>query len=142
MATGAVEAYLDYGTDLALQANGDLLLAVDNANLTTATVQRIMRLLNTNPALYNDAGIYISAPEDVFNPTYGAGLPAEIGQMITPAFTADIQARIVNALNYDPSIAAHPDPVVTVTQPNISTILVSIQCTAVNGAPLAINLQL
>lgn len=132
--SGAVEVYLAAGGDFELQANGDLVLAIDSGGSVTATEQRLYRLLTTNPRRFNDAGQPVSIPDDVFNPTYGAGLPALVGQPITAALIAQVKATILNALLNDPSISANPAPTVPVAPYGTSMLIVGpITCMAVSG---------
>jgi hypothetical protein len=132
--TGAIEIALEPGGDFQLQPNGDLVLAIDAPGNPIATQQRLYRLLTTNPRAYNSAGQPISAPDDIFNPSYGAGLPALVGQPITTALLAQIEATILNALLNDPSVASNPAPQVTVSQSGTNEIVVGpIVVTAVSG---------
>ncbi len=134
---GNVEIWLEPGGDFIQTENGDLLLAIDTANSADASRQRIQRLLLTNPRLVADDGTPVSTPDDLFNPDYGAGLPALVDQPITTAFLAQLQARILNALGNDPTIAQSPSPVVNVTQ-NGGTVNVSLVATTVTGLPVVV----
>jgi hypothetical protein len=127
-----------WGGDLSVDVTGDLVLAQDVLNDPTATQQRIYRLLMTNPRFFDDNNNPISFSNDLFAPAYGAGIRAQVGQMITPQLTSRIQYQIANALNSDPTIARSPAPVVTVTNVGSNTVQVSLTCTAVTGEVVTI----
>lgn len=134
---GNVEVWLDANGDFVQTENGDLQLAVDTPYEATATMQRIGRLLTTSPRSTDASGAPI-APGDIFNPTYGAGEPQLVDQPITASFMAALQARILNGLLSDPTIAQVPTPTVVVTQVGTTTVQVSIIAKTVTGAPVII----
>lgn len=84
-----------YGSDLLVSANGDLLLAtsIDLSN------QRILRRLLTNPGDY------------IWHPTYGAGLPAMIGN---PVDVDTVKAIIIAQIFLEDTVLRTPQPVITV----------------------------
>ena len=93
-----------FGQDLNVAASGDLL----TVSGTVKGQQRILRRLLTNgpiaPAL---AGDYI------WEPSYGAGLAAKIGQ----PFDADACRALIRAqLALEPVVAQSPAPSITVSQ--------------------------
>ena len=118
---GSTEIWLTPGGDFVQQENGDLLLAQDTAFTSDATIQRIQRLLLTNARLVSENGTPISAPGDLFNPNYGASLPALVDQPVTQAFINQLQARIQSALTTDPTISQNPAPSVSVSQTDPGT---------------------
>lgn len=137
---GSTEIWLTPGGDFIQMENGDVLLAQDTPFTSDATIQRIQRLLTTNARLLSENGTPLSTPGDLFNPNYGASLPALVDQPVTAAFLANLQARIISALLTDPTIAAIPAPNVTVSQidPNsglrsTSSVFVTIQAQTVTG---------
>lgn len=135
------EIDLDFGGDFSLQANGDLLLAQNSTSSTIATQQRLQRLLLSCPYI---AGLN-RAPTDIFHRTYGAGLPNLVGQPVTAAFTANIQAVITKALLADPTVASiqtisvNPIPG---QQTGTNGIVVNIKLTASSGKPLTLQLPI
>jgi hypothetical protein len=136
MAAGSVEIAISNGGwngDFALTANGDLQLAIDTPATPAATVQRLVRAIQTTPRLTDAAGNPIARPDDCFNCTYGSGVRALVNQPITPALIAGLQARIIAALLADPSIAPNPPPVVNVGQTGTFTVSISVTCFAVSG---------
>lgn len=84
------------GSDLSISANGDLLLA----DGLTESKQRVLRRLLTNQKDY------------WWQPFYGAGLPAYIGQTLDePALSALIKAQM-----YEEADVSHdPEPQVSLT---------------------------
>jgi hypothetical protein len=94
------DAFLTWGGDLQVSANGDIVLAAD----ASLWQQRILRRLLTNLQDY------------IWQPDYGAGLGAFVGQ---PASEAVIEATIRNQLVLEPSVAQMPPPTVAVlVEPN------------------------
>lgn len=84
-----------FGGDILFASNGDL----DTADGDKLTQQAILRRLMTNPGDY------------LYHPTYGAGLPQWVGQVIdVQAITAIIRGQIL----LEPSVAPMPEPVINV----------------------------
>ena len=98
-----------FGGDLAVSANGDLLTA-DSLSLSQ---QRVLRRLLTNPGDY------------IWQPNYGAGLPAMIGQ---PISVAAVQSTIIAQMYLERTVMRNPAPVVTVS-PLANGMFVQIQYT-------------
>jgi hypothetical protein len=92
-----------WGSDLTASAAGDLL----SVSGTTRGQQRVLRRLLTNPATANTPGDYI------FQPEYGAGLPAFLGQ---PIDKQKIIAACRAQMLLEDSVAATPAPVISITQ--------------------------
>jgi hypothetical protein len=88
-----------WGQDLQPGPTGDLAPAT-GANRTS---QRIIRRLLTNPG----GGDY------PWQPAYGAGLPAKIGQTLD---LAQLRALIIGQIALEASVARSPAPQVTVTE--------------------------
>ena len=89
------------GADLSVSATGDV-LSVEGA---TRTQQRILRRLLTNPKDGDMPADYI------FHPTYGAGLPRKVGDVINvDEMTALIRGQIL----LEAAVAPEPEPIVTV----------------------------
>ena len=84
-----------YGNDLVVSANGDLLTA-DSVNLSQ---QFVLRRLLTN------AGDYI------WQPTYGAGLPQKIGD---PFDVSTINAIVTGQMYLEASVVRDPPPTIEV----------------------------
>ena len=89
------DVYHYWGNDLTAGNTGDLLLVQG----TELGQQRVLRRLLTNPGDY------------VFEPTYGAGLPAWVGQ---PFDAAKIGALIRSQMLLESCVAQLPPPSVTV----------------------------
>ncbi len=85
-----------FGSDLTLSANGDLL----TADGLEESKQRVLRRLLTNPQDY------------LWQPTYGAGLPATIGQ---PLSEAELTALIKSQMYMEADVSHDPEPQVTLT---------------------------
>lgn len=138
-ATGAVELDLaggvGYGGDLALTATGDLLKVVDSATSTAATYERLARIILTNPRLLDGYGNPLGRPDDLFNPTFGSGARALVGEPLTPALIAGMQTRILAAIAADPGIATNPAPQVTIESDGTGDgfLYVTVQCYTIVG---------
>jgi hypothetical protein len=130
IATGPlVDLYHYWGNDLIASGTGDL----QTVNGTTRGQQRVLRRLLTNPASATTSGDYI------FEPTYGAGLPAFIGQ---PIDKQKIQAAIRAQMLLEQAVAQIPAPIITVTQtpPDNTAFSVSIAYNdAATNAPVALS---
>ncbi|MDR3736028.1 MAG: hypothetical protein P4L10_10895 [Acidobacteriaceae bacterium] len=85
-----------FGNDLSFSATGDL-ATVSDADLTT---QRILRRILTAPGGY------------IWNPTYGCGLPSQIGQ---PTNVMAVQNAIRAQIFQEATVAKAPEPVITLT---------------------------
>ncbi len=136
---GNVELALEYGGDFTLDEQGNLALVIDTYDDPAATRQRITLLVMTNPTLYDNSGTPIARPDDLFNPSWGAGLRLAVGQDITPTLTSAISARIIAALANDPGIATSPAPIVTVVDEGGGLMLVSVACDSIVGQSVTVN---
>ena len=95
------------GGDIALSATAD----VNVATALTASQQRVLRRLLTNPGDY------------IWHPEYGAGLPAEVGKL---ADERRIKGLIQSHIFLEPVVLKNPPPVVIVT-PIMGGVAVRIQ---------------
>jgi phage baseplate assembly protein W len=85
-----------WGEDLMSNSTGDLA----SVNGTVEGQQRVLRRLLTNPGDY------------IWHPTYGAGLPAYIGQTLD---IDAIRAVIRSQMMLESAVAQTPEPVINVT---------------------------
>jgi hypothetical protein len=128
-----------WGGDLATDETGDLVLAIDTPNNPIATQQRIYRLLMTSPRQSDqDLDEWCSIPDDLFAPTYGAGLRFQVGQMMTAGLIGQLESAIFAALQTDPTIVSLPPPSVTITNAGSNTLQIDISATAVSGEIITI----
>ena len=114
------DLYHFWSTDLSTDNSGDL-LTVSGALLGQ---QRILRRLMTNPG--NTAtGV---AADYLAQPTYGAGLPGYIGQLINEEA---ISALILSQLQQESVVSQSPAPTVSISQTptDLSAFTVSIRYT-------------
>jgi hypothetical protein len=91
------DLYHYWGSDVSTGPTGDLL----TVSSTLLGQQRVLRRLLTNPGDY------------VFQPSYGAGLPAYVGQ---PMDVGKITALIKSQLLLESAVAKTPPPQITVAQ--------------------------
>ena len=112
-----------WGSDLQVSASGDLRLA-DGLDLAN---QRIIRRLMTAPGAY------------IWHPTYGAGLPQQIGN---PINFSKILSIISSQIYQEASVARTPAPKITIT-PILNGVTVIIQYTmAVTGTQNVLSFDL
>lgn len=135
-----------YGGDFVLTAQGDVQLVSDSNASTVATTERLLRLLLTNPRLFGSSGQPIGRPDDRFNPTYGSGVKALVGEPITQQLLFGIRTRILSALSQDPAVAANPAPTVNVTDQGGGFILITgdqsgNMCYTTTGQPITVPPQ-
>jgi hypothetical protein len=83
----------DWSGDVAVSLSGDL----NRANRLTRSRQRVLRRLLTNPGDY------------IWHPTYGAGLPAQIGRNLD---LAKLRALIRGQMLLEPSVLRSPEPTI------------------------------
>jgi hypothetical protein len=145
MAQAAVAFVTDvaqpYGADFAITYNGDLALVQDTLQDPAATRQQLERLVLTSPTLQDVDGLAIGRPDNLFDGSYGAGMPVAVGEPITPALLHGIEARILQGIAQMPSVAQSPLPVVTVTQgspPYQNAVFVTIECQTVSGQTVTV----
>lgn len=136
--TGSVEFSLPWNGDFTLTDTGDIQLSADNSTAPNATIERITRLLLTSPTLFDQNNAPIAQPDDLFHPTWGAGLRAYVGTNFTAALLQQIQAATLQQLRQDPGVAFQPTPIVTVTSPSLNTVTMTVQFWSPQGQPLAL----
>lgn len=134
MGIGAVELDLasGYGGDLSRTPDGDLLLAVDTPTYPAASIQRLARIIQTNPVVLGSDGTPVGRPDDLFNPTFGSGARASIGEP-SLAVTDTLQSHILAAIAADSSFAASPAPLVVVTDLGGGFVAVDVSVTTIAG---------
>lgn len=103
------DVYHEFGGDLVLSANGDLLTAQDSQEGR----QRVLRRLATNLVDY------------IWHTEYGAGLPAQVGGLVDiPKIKGIVRTQIF----LESRVSETPDPVITV-EPITEGVNVTIQYT-------------
>lgn len=109
-----------WGNDLSAAASGDLL----SVQTTMRGQQRVLRRLLTNPG------------DDMFNPTYGAGLAKYVGSTASPGAVA---ALIRGQMLQEQAVAPSPPPVIAV-QPITAGLSVQINYNdAPTGQPVVLS---
>jgi hypothetical protein len=94
--------------DLTVAPGGDMLLATGSE----AGRQRVLRRLLTTPGEY------------IWQPSYGAGLPGQIGALTG---NAAIEAIVRTQMLLEDAVSQDPPPVVTVTRPSAGLVAITIQ---------------
>jgi phage baseplate assembly protein W len=126
-----------YGKDFLRSPQGGLLLASDTQAEATSTLQRLQRLLFTNPRIRDAYGNCIVRGDSIFYPDYGVGVPALVDATMTTALLAQLQATILSQLSQDPGIVRNPAPVVTIASDGVQNLTISISVTTVSGQVVA-----
>lgn len=94
--TDLTEPAHSWGGDITVSGTGDVAVV----SLVERSKQRVLRRLLTAP------GEYLSHPD------YGAGLPGYVGQLAEPA---KVKALVRGQMRLEATVAASPEPEVTVT---------------------------
>lgn len=116
------------GTDLVLSDTGDLGIVTGD----TMSVQRILRRLLTNPQETDVSGNVIATGDYLWQQSYGAGVPKQIGQNVD---VNEIKAQIRGQMMLEDAVAKVPEPIVTVTPIDVG-VSVDVQYNdATTGAP-------
>lgn len=116
-----------WNQDALTSPTGDLGVATD----ATRSQQRVIRRLLTNPLDAN------GPPDYPLHPTYGAGLARYVGRNVD---TAKLRALIRGQMLLEDSVAKSPQPQVTVTLIDPTTISVYIRYTiAGSGSPATLS---
>lgn len=123
----ACEVLLTYGGDYQTDASGDLMTVQDTPQNPAATIQRVMFMILTNPAIGN------ASPDDMFNPPYGAGCRATLGRTATLNNIDAIQRNILNGLANDGLIATNPPPTVVPSVQSDSLVVVTVKFFTITG---------
>ncbi|MEX3933262.1 phage tail protein [Paraburkholderia phymatum] len=116
-----------WGNDIVTSPTGDLGIATD----ATRSQQRVIRRLLTNPLDAN------GPPDYPLHPDYGAGLARYVGANVN---VAKLRALIRGQMLLEDSVAKNPQPQVTVTLIDPTTISVYIRYTiAGSGSPSTLS---
>lgn len=116
-----------WGQDVVTSPTGDLGIATD----ATRSQQRVIRRLLTNPLDAN------GPPDYAMHPDYGAGLARYVGRNVD---LAKMRALIRGQMLLEDSVAKNPQPQITLTQPDPTTLSVYIRYTiAGSGTPATLS---
>jgi hypothetical protein len=102
-----------YSSDIVLTATGDFLVLVDTPTDPAASIQRLNRIVLTDPLSYDADNNPAGRPDDLFNPWFGSGVRVAVGRPLTSALTAWIQNHVIAAIAADPNFSTIPAPSVT-----------------------------
>jgi hypothetical protein len=105
------QLYLQDGGDFVLNSNGGLQLA----GSWDVIIQNLCRYIFTNPASTDRFGNPIPA-DWIFNPTFGLGANAMLGQNFNQTFINNLQQKIYQGVLAAQTGNSTVPPVVTVTQ--------------------------
>lgn len=129
----SVSLYLEYGGDLQRSPQGGLLLARDTSSEATSTLQRLERLLLTNPRIRDSYNNVVARGDSMFYPDYGAGIPSFVDANLTSQLLQQLQATILYQITQDPGISRNPAPVISVTGDRVANLNVSVTVYTVSG---------
>lgn len=116
-----------WANDIVTSPTGDL----GTVNQATRSQQRVIRRLLTNPLDAN------GPPDYPLHPDYGAGLARYVGRNID---LAKMRALIRGQMLLEDSVSKNPQPQITLTLPDPTTLSVYIRYTvAGSGAPATLS---
>jgi hypothetical protein len=130
--TGSVEIALDWSGDFQYDSTGDLILAIDTPSAPTATNQRLIRLILTSPNIVVK-GQPVAFADDIFHPTWGAGLRAYVDETFNAATLQRLANRIRQQLAADPAVAPSPAPTIALNMVGVNAATLSIVYTDTLG---------
>jgi hypothetical protein len=132
-----MDLFIELQSDFLLTANGDIVAAEGWDEVR----QRIERRIFTNPAAAQDNGAVIPA-DYIFDPEYGLGARAAVGNTFTQQMIAAFTQRIYEGVMVDQGVNNNVPPVITVKQVNPQNVEFSIQVTLATGLAQTILLSL
>ena len=139
MGTVAINAdlFCEFGEDFLLDAGGDLISAIG----WDLTRQAIEYFILTNPQLNGQNNTPIPA-DNIFDPTYGLGARADIGEPFDAATIAQIEQKLYEGIMNSPNVDPEIPPTITYTQPTPFTLIFTAFVTLLNGQQESIQLSL
>lgn len=123
-----VTFYLEWGGDLVLTPNGSVLMAQGWDEVR----ERIIRRFLTNSALPLPDGT-TTPPDYIFDPLYGLGAGALIGQNPDAAFLTGFTRRMREAVVADAATDPGSLPSIKVTRPYIGALQVFVTIQLISG---------
>lgn len=127
--------YLEWNSDLALTANGSILMAAGWDEVR----ERIIRRFLTNSALPLPDGS-TTPPDYVFSPSYGLGAGALIDQNPDAQFRSEFRRRMREAVVADAATDPGSLPSIKVTVPQIGQIHVFVGIQLAGGGQGSLSL--
>lgn len=127
---------LDWNGDLPITPSGSIQMAVG----WTRVRQRIIRRIISNPARILPDGTFTAA-DDVFAPTFGAGLGSLVDQTFNQDFEAELERRIAQGVLEDVDVDSTVPPSIIFQRPNPSTLVIVIGVTLKTGQAGTISIQ-
>lgn len=123
---------LDFGDDLQISNTGDL-QAVDGL---TFSEQRVVQRLLTNPAIDGLLGDYL------WHQQYGAGLPREVGAVLTSDDEQRLKSLILSQLFEESTVARTPEPTLSFSFDQNNFICMLKYTNAVMNSPQVVTIRL
>ena len=131
------DLYCEFGDDFQLDAGGDLISSVG----WDLTRQAVEYFILTNPQLTGQNNTPIAA-DDIFDPAYGLGARADIGQTYDAGTISDIEQKLYEGIMNSPNVDPEVPPVISYTQPTPFTLIFTAFITLLNGQQESIQLSL
>lgn len=91
---------VEWGGGLKFDNNNDILLASGSLY----TTQRVVRAILTNPQEVNSSSVVVFEADNLYDPTYGAGIGRDVNGVSDDNTRADRKKRIKASLSLDPTI--------------------------------------
>ena len=130
------DTYLDWQGDFIVTPTGNLQLATGFDRIR----QRIIRRMITNPSQLLPSGRW-TAPDYVFDPTFGIGLGSLVDQPQSDTMLADLERRITVAVLQDDNIDTAVPPVIKFYREPSGGLFITISVTTLSGAPGTISVR-
>ena len=105
------DAYCAYGDDFQIDQFGCILEAVGWDEVE----QEISRTLYTCPSGVDKLGNYLQ-PDWIFFPTFGLGLPRQIGNLYQQTYKDEIITKCNQAIVSNPEVLKYPPPKISIFQ--------------------------
>lgn len=133
-----LDLYLEWNDDFIVTPSGDLQTAVGWDQVRERILRRL--LTNSQQTLPNGR---MTVPDYIWDPSYGFGAGALVGQNITVDFINDLARRVTRACYADVSVATDIPPSVTYIQPTPQTLVMTVSVVLTNGllGRLALNVR-
>jgi|SRR5271165_5269153 len=131
------DLYCEFGDDFRLDAGGDLISSVG----WDLTRQAVEYFILTNPQLTGQNNTPIAA-DDIFDPSYGLGARADIGQTYDAGTISDIEQKLYEGIMNSPNVDPEVPPVISYTQPTPFTLIFTAFISLLNGQQESIQLSL
>lgn len=132
-----MDLYLEWNSDLIVAPNGSLQTAVGWDQVRERILRRA--LTNSQQALPNGR---VTAPDYLFDISYGFGVASLIGQDVTVSFIQDLTRRMTAAALQDSAVDSSVPPSLQLQEPQPQLFILTLSVTLSDGTPGQVAVQL